>query len=77
MLKCIYDWGGVGVEMLTDQDKWRIEQIINSCAGICEIGKLLHRLWGAYKDLENYIKIHEQEAWFRLQEKRREEEDEI
>ena len=60
--------------MLTDQNKWRIEQIINTCGGICEVGKLLHALWSAYKDLEDYMRTHEQEAWIRLREKLEEEE---
>jgi hypothetical protein len=53
--------------MISDETKWRIERIVNTCKGVCEIGKLLHELWRAYKDLEDYIKTHEAEVWDRLQ----------
>jgi len=53
--------------MLTDENKWRIERIVNTCKGVCEIGTLLHKLWGAYKELEDYIRTHEEEAWDNLQ----------
>ena len=56
-----------GTEMLTDENKWRIERIVNTCKGVCEIGILLHKLWGSYKELEDYIRIHEVEAWDKLQ----------
>jgi hypothetical protein len=53
--------------MISDETKWKIERIVNTCGGVCEIGKLLHELWRAYTDLESYIKTHEIEAWADIQ----------
>ena len=59
--------------MMTDEQRWKIEQIVNTCKGVCEVGKLLHLLWSAHKELENYIKTHEEEVWCEIQDKLKEE----
>lgn len=53
--------------MICDETKWKIEQVVNTCSGVCEIGKVLHELWSVYKDLENYMKTHEAEVWEKIQ----------
>ena len=56
--------------MINDEKKWQIERIVNTCKGVCEIGTLLHELWRAYRELEDYIKIHEANVWARIQKER-------
>ena len=63
--------------MISDEKKWKIEQIINTCKGVCEVGWLLHELWTAYRSLEDFIKDHDQQAWDDLQNKIRSKDDEI
>ena len=63
--------------MIREVTKWEIEQVVNECGEGSETGKLVHELWTAYNDLENYIRTHEQEAWADLQKKLRSDSDEI
>lgn len=53
--------------ILTDEELIRIELLANRCQGICETGKLLHRLYTAYVVTSKELKKANLEAWERIQ----------
>jgi hypothetical protein len=54
--------------MISDEAKWKIEQVVNTCRGVCEIGTLIHQLWAAYMVLEKELKEKDRELFDMIRE---------